>query len=454
MKYSYVLAAGLMMMACNNSRPKEDTNMVRLITLAPGHFHAALVQKSTYPGIDSVVKVFAPDGPELKAHLSLIEQYNTRPENPTHWKEEVYTGADFLQKMTEQQKGSVVVLAGNNQQKTNYIKAAVDAGMNVLADKPMVISEEGFKNLEQIFPVAAEKKVLLYDIMTERSEITNMLQKELLHQASVFGELEKGSADKPAVEIESIHHFYKSVSGKTLRRPSWFFDPSQQGDAIVDVNTHLVDLAQWICFDTAIINYRQDIQISKAEKWRTPLSLSQFSAITGETGFPAFLQGFVKQDSILDVPANGSIYYSLKGVHIRATALWNYQAPEGGGDSHYAIMRGTKASLVINQGKEENWKPELYIQPKLSDTAYTQNLHAVIQQLSAKYPGISLEQKGDRWKVVIPENLKTGHEAHFADVMQRYLKFLQEGKVPEWEVKNMLAKYYVTTAGLAVAKEK
>lgn len=454
MKYSYVLAAGLMMMACNNSQPKENNNMVRLITLAPGHFHAALVQKSMYPELDSVVKVFAPEGPELKAHLSLIEQYNTRAENPTRWKEEVYTGNDFLQKMTAEPKGAVVVLAGNNQQKTDYISTAVNAGMNVLADKPMVISEEGFKKLEQIFPAAAEKKVLVYDIMTERSEITNMLQKELLHQASVFGELEKGTADKPAVEIESIHHFYKSVSGKTLQRPSWFFDPSQQGDAIVDVNTHLVDLAQWICFDTAIIDYRQDVQISKGEKWRTPLSLSQFSAITGEKTFPSFLQGFVKQDTILDVPANGTIYYSLKGVHIRATALWNYQAPEGGGDSHYAIMRGSKANLVINQGKEENWKPELYIEPRQNDTAYTQNLQAVIQQLAAKYPGISLENKGNRWKVVIPDNLKTGHEAHFAEVMQRYLQFLKEGKVPEWEVKNMLAKYYITTAGLAVAKEK
>jgi predicted dehydrogenase len=454
MRNSLVLAAGLMITACNTSQPKEDSNMVRLITLAPGHFHAALVQKSMYPGMDSVVKVFAPEGPELKAHLALIEQYNTRPEDPTRWKEDVYTGSDFLQKMTEQQKGSVVVLAGNNQQKTDYISAAVNAGMNVLADKPMVISEEGFKKLEQIFPAAAEKKVLVYDIMTERSEITNMLQKELLHQSTVFGELEKGTADKPAVEIESIHHFYKSVSGKTLRRPSWFFDPSQQGDAIVDVNTHLVDLAQWICFDTAIIDYRKDIRISRGEKWRTPLTLSQFSAITGEAGFPSFLQGFVKQDSILDVPANGSIYYSLNGVHIRATALWNYEAPEGGGDSHYAIMRGTKANLVINQGKEENWKPELYIEPKQNDAAYTEGLQAAIRQLSAKYPGISLENKGARWKVVIPDNLKTGHEAHFADVMQRYLQFLQQGKVPEWEVKNILAKYYVTTAGLAVAKEK
>ncbi|RPE13629.1 oxidoreductase [Chitinophaga lutea] len=454
MKYTYVLAAALTTMACNTSQPKEDNNMVHLITLAPGHFHAALVQKSMYPGIDSVVKVFAADGPELKAHLSLIEQYNTRSENPTHWKEEVYTGSDFLQKMTEQQKGSVVVLAGNNQQKTDYISAAVNAGMHVLADKPMVISEEGFKKLEQIFPAAAEKKVLVYDIMTERSEITNKLQKELLHQASVFGELEKGTPEAPAVEIESIHHFYKSVSGKTLKRPSWFFDPSQQGDAIVDVNTHLVDLAQWICFDTTVIDYRQDIHISKGEKWRTPLTLSQFSAITGETAFPTFLKGFVKQDSILDVPANGSIFYSLKGVHVRATALWNYQAPEGGGDSHYAIVRGTKASLVINQGKEENWKPELYIEPKTNETAYTQNLQAVVQQLSGKYPGISLENKGGRWKVVIPDTLKTGHEAHFADVMQRYLQFLKEGKVPEWEIKNILAKYYVTTAGLAVAKEK
>ena len=39
---------------------------VRLITVDPGHFHAALVQKSMYPGVDSNVQVYAPLAPIYK----------------------------------------------------------------------------------------------------------------------------------------------------------------------------------------------------------------------------------------------------------------------------------------------------------------------------------------------------------------------------------------------------
>ncbi len=176
-QYSYLLGASLLMAACQPGQPKEEQDMVHLITLAPGHFHAALVQKTATPGIDNIVHVYAPQGPELEAHLNLIKQYNERPDQPTHWKEEVYSGTDWLEKMTSDRKGSVVILAGNNHDKTKYIDAAVRAGMHVLADKPMAITQEDFTSLRKSFADAEAAKVLLYDIMTERSEITNILQK-------------------------------------------------------------------------------------------------------------------------------------------------------------------------------------------------------------------------------------------------------------------------------------
>ena len=42
---------------------------VRLVTLDPGHFHAALVQKSMYPQVDPVVRVYSPGGADLDEHL-------------------------------------------------------------------------------------------------------------------------------------------------------------------------------------------------------------------------------------------------------------------------------------------------------------------------------------------------------------------------------------------------
>jgi len=434
-----------------SSTPAADSAAVRLITLDPGHFHAALVQKSAYPEIDSVVHVYAPGGAELDAHLALVKQYNERAENPTHWKEEVYTGADYLDKMLADKKGNVVVLAGNNRQKTAYISRSIEAGINVLGDKPMVITAAEFGNLEQAFTNAAAKKVLLYDIMTERSEITNSLQKELAHIPTVFGEQQKGTAANPGVVIESVHFFYKFVSGKALTRPSWFFDPTQQGDAIADVGTHLIDLVQWECFPDTVLDYKKDITINSARIWPTPVTLSQFAAVTKKDSFPDFLKQYVVKDTILQTHANGEANYTLKGVHVKVTARWDYKAPEGSGDTHYSLLKGSLANLEIKQGKEENYQPTLYVNPVKNDTAYAQALQAALAQLQGKYAGISLEKAGKGYKIVIPQSFKVGHEAHFAQVMQRYLQYLKDGKLPEWEVPGMLAKYYTATKALEMA---
>jgi len=39
-------------------------------------------------------------------------------------------------------------------------------------------------------------------------------------------------------------------------------------------------------------------------------------------------------------------------------------------------------------------------------------------------------------------------------VTERYLRFLRDGKLPDWEVPNMIAKYYTTTKALEMARQK
>ena len=77
-----------------------------------------------------------------------------------------------------------------------------------------------------------------------------------------------------------------------------------------------------------------------------------------------------------------------------------------------------------------------------------------MSQLGSKYPELSYKKVVNGWEIIIPENLKQGHEAHFAEVTRKYLKFLQEKNMPEWEVPNMIAKYYTTTEALKKALEK
>ena len=55
----------------------------------------------------------------------------------------------------------MVVLAGNNQLKTDYILKAIQSGFNVFADKPMAINEKGFVQLKEAFKLAKKNKLLL-----------------------------------------------------------------------------------------------------------------------------------------------------------------------------------------------------------------------------------------------------------------------------------------------------
>ncbi len=440
--------------ACVNKSEKMQQPEIRLITLDPGHFHSALLQKSMYPEIDSVVHVYAPYGDEVKAHLNLVSSYNKRKEEPTKWNQKVYTGDDYLERMFQEKAGNVVVIAGNNKFKTNYIKASVDSGLNVLADKPMAIDTEGFNTLVKAFETAEKNKVLLYDIMTERYEINSILQKEFAHLPA-FGELEKGSPENPSVTKISVHYFFKNVSGKPLVRPAWFFDVKQQGEGITDITTHLVDLVQWECFPDQVLDYKKDIEIVSAKRWSTKLSASQFEKVTKKKEFPEYLKSDVK-DGVLNPYSNGEINYRLKGIHAKVSVTWDFQAPEGTGDTHFSLMRGTKASVIIKQGKEQNFKPVLYIEPSAGTdrTAFENAIMDDLKKINDKYPGVELKKNSTGWEVIIPEKYKVGHEDHFAQVAKKYFQYLKEGKLPAWEVPNMIAKYYTTTKAREVALGK
>lgn len=435
---------------------------VKLVTLDPGHFHAALVQKNMYPQIDSVVHVFAPAGDDLQQHLQRIEQYNTRDENPTHWTEEIATSTDFFDQMIAEKPGNVVVLSGNNAKKTEYIHASLEAGLNVLADKPMVIEPSEYALLEDAFRVAQDNDVLLYDIMTERYEITTVLQRVLSQRSEVFGELVKGTAEEPAISKESVHHFFKYVSGNPLVRPAWFFDVAQQGEGIVDVSTHLVDLILWECFPDQAID-TTEVEVVAARRWATELSPAQFEQVTGLDEFPDYLQKDV-QDDQLSVFSNGEINFTVRGVHGKASVIWNFQAPDGAagrhsGDTHYSIMRGSKANLVIRQDAEQNYQPTLYVEPAVATaTGSTAReeleiaLEAALRQVNEQHPGLATRPADNGWEIVIPDKFKLGHEAHFAQVMERYLQYLVDGELPEWERRNMLTKHYVTMQGYRMSR--
>lgn len=455
--FGLVCIVCLMSCASGTVQPATFTGAageVRLMTLDPGHFHAALVQKTTYDQVSPVVHVYAPKGSDVHDHLQRIEGFNSRAENPTQWRQRTYVGDDFLQRMLDERPGNVVVISGNNRNKAEYIRACVDAGLHVLADKPMCVDPAGCRVIEQAFDIADRKGVLLYDIMTERSEITTILQRELVQNPEVFGTMEKGDVDDPAVVKQSVHHFFKYIAGSPIKRPAWYFDTTRQGEGIVDVTTHLVDLVMWECFPGQSIDYDSDVRMLRARRWPTSVSRDQFAKVTRLDGFPAYLKEQLNRDGMLPCYANGEMDYMIRGLHARVSEAWEFQAPAGTGDTHYSIMRGTRANVIIRQGEDEGYRPELYVEGAAGGSAdeLAAALENAVAALQQSYPGVALEKQDDRWHVRIPDAYRIGHEAHFRQVMERYLDYLARGALPEWEVPNMKAKYRTTTEALNLSR--
>ncbi|MFH0842310.1 MAG: putative oxidoreductase C-terminal domain-containing protein [Bacteroidota bacterium] len=454
-----LITASLMLTSCSSGGGKKQSEdsmeknyPVHLITVDPGHFHAALVQKIMYSQVSPEVHVYAPGGPDYLQYIARINSYNNRTEDPTGWNEVVYTGADFFERMLEDQPGNVVVLSGNNRKKAEYILKSINAGLNVLADKPMIIYPDDYLKLEQAFILAEDKGIILYDIMTERFEVTTVLQKLLSMNETVFGKLETGTHDDPAVTKESVHHFSKIVSGSPLLRPPWFFDVEQQGEGIVDVTTHLVDLIQWECFPGQVLK-PTDVNMAAAKRWATVITKEQFRDVTGMDEFPDYLQKDVK-DGKLHVFANGEMVYQLKGTWAKVSVKWDYQAPPGGGDTHYSVMHGTGCDLVIRQGAEENFLSTLYVEnikgKNFGDFSLT--LKEILGTLP--YDSLTAEQvNGNTLKVSVPAKYRITHEEHFGQVTEKFLEYLESGKLPEWEIPGMLTKYHTTTSALKKAME-
>jgi len=427
---------------------------VKLITLDPGHFHAALIQKTMYSEISKRVHVYAPLGPDLIGHLNRIALFNLRKENPTSWELEIHTGPDFLERMLKERPGNVVVLSGRNRGKIDRIKASVEAGLNVLSDKPWIIDSADFPKLESALNTADEKGLIAYDIMTERFEITTILQRELINDAGAFGTIVAGSEQEPGVYMESVHHLMKIVAGAPNLRPAWFFDIKQQGEGLSDVGTHLVDLVPWMLFPEQPIDYRREINVIAAKRWPTVMTLSEFQRVTNETGFPDYLAPYLK-DGKLEYYCNTLVSYTVRGIHTKLNTVWNYEAPAGAGDTHFAVFRGTRSRIEVRQGKEQNYRPELYVVPN-SAAQKAEVLAALkrkVEALQSRFPGIAVSDLGAEMLVTIPDKYRVGHESHFAEVTDRFLEYLKNPKsLPAWEKANMLAKYYVTTRGVDLSQ--
>jgi predicted dehydrogenase len=395
--------------------------MARILAiLDPGHFHAALPLRRPNPGLDPVVPVYAPDGPDLRRFLALVARFN---DQGAGWRIYWRPCDDPLAALLADGRAEVAVLAGRNRGKLRRIRALVEAGVHVLADKPWVVEPADLADLEAIAGSAAHWS----DLMTERHEPWARLFDRLAACRELCGD---PAGDELALVLESVHHLAKSVDGVPLVRPAWYFDTGEQGEGLVDVTTHLVDRALLLAGGC-------DPVLHAARRWATAVGEEDFRAITG-AGFPPALAGRLR-DGVLPLMANGELEFSCRGLRARVRAQWRLRSPDG--DAHRASFQGAHCRIDL-AGDGRGCRLEVRGTPGDSDLA------DLARQVAAANGATVGEEDGALRLAPLD---RSGHEEHFARVLDGFLAGL-EAPPDAGDRTLALARYRLLAAALIRAR--
>lgn len=418
--------------------------MHTLLFYDPGHFHAALTLKRANPRVADDVHLYALPGPDREQFLALIDAFNSRSESPTRWQVHVHESDEPLERLIADRHGNVVVLAGKNDRKLATIARLHEAEFNVLADKPWAVSSAALPSLYQ----ATSGAPLAMDIMTERHDIIARLRRRIVSSPRLFGEF-LDDPDEPAIEIASLHHLYKVVNGRPLRRPWWYYDVGVQGDGLVDIQSHLLDQVQWMVSGDEPGDFVHDVKLLAARRWSTPVSLKLYRESTRETEFPEALRGQVR-DNVLDLPCNGEIDYRLNAVRVRQRAEWGKREPPGTGDCHPCTIRGSGCRVVVRHGPETKFVAELDIETH-AGSDFEPVLREAVADWQGEFPGVGATRSGDAFRLTIPDALRSTHESHFAGVLETFLDYLDAGRWPAWLGPGIRLRYELLTRARELA---
>ena len=415
--------------------------MHTLLFLEPGHFHAALTLRVANPRIDPAIQLYARPGPERDAFVALVRSFNARAERPTDWNVRLHESVDPERALVEERRGNIVILAGRTRPKLGAIARLHAAGLHVLADKPWLTDGVALPDLEQ----ATAGWPLAMDIMTSRHETVARLTQRIAADPELFGLLYE-PADEPVIDIQSVHHLLKVVNGAPLRRPSWYYDTRIQGDGLVDIQSHMVDQAQWILGDGPGFVFERDFALEGARRWGTPVPRELFRASTGLDEFPETLEPQVEA-GVLHLACNGEIRYRLRGVPVRQRAEWGQREPDGGGDLHRTTVRGEHAILTARNGPETDFRGELHITPRDPGADFEARLSERLATWEVGMPGLAHRPSPLGHEIIIPNALHTPHEAHFAMVLDDFLDLLDAGEWPAALAARIRARYTLLARG-------
>ena len=161
-------------------------------------------------------------------------------------------------------------------------------------------------------------------------------------------------------------------------------------------------------------------------------------------------------DNELTYWGNGSAVVRICDRHVRLTTRWGVVADGPDGDTHLAIACGSRSTISVRHDSEFGLGPQVFVIPAPNEKARVLTaVRDVCRRWSSRCPGYSANDLGDRIHVAIPASERTGHESHFAEVLSEFVDhFRDRSNIPAWEKPNLLAKYFITTRAVAMARAK
>ena len=133
------------------------------------------------------------------------------------------------QEMLENELVDAIVIGAINDERADIICASLAAGVHVLADKPMVISHEQLRAVEQ---AAAVSDAVLSCALSLRFTPLFVAAKQAIDRGDI-GDVVGSYAQGP-------HKL------NIARRPGWMFERHRYGGTLLDLTIHDVDVARWI----------------------------------------------------------------------------------------------------------------------------------------------------------------------------------------------------------------
>ncbi len=134
-----------------------------------------------------------------------------------------------LDELLQKSGANTLLTAAINSDKADIIVKAIDAGLNIIADKPLVTTMDDLDRI--VDALGRNKQVKLYLMLSERYNPVLVTAKKII-DAGEIGQV---------VNIINMRPHRLNPQD----RPAWMFDSKQYGGIINDIGVHDIDVAVW-----------------------------------------------------------------------------------------------------------------------------------------------------------------------------------------------------------------